>query len=219
MVFSRMFHLRQSILVLALIFSGVCSGCFSNKNKEVTDAPAPPPSAYPTGSSAYGGTGAPASATNPVAGPSTGYPGTSAPQAPAAPAPFQLREGEQLVIHQITSGESLSSIASKYNTSISRIQSANGMTDTKIFAGKTLQVPTAAMVPDLAMNQPGASAPSYQGQSAQGVTAPMVPQSPQAPVNPASTSYSRQGGVQASTPPGGSFPTPTFQGSQIQFSN
>lgn len=214
-----MFHLRQLILVLSLIFTGVCSGCFSNKNKEVADAPAPPPSSYPTGSSAYGDSGAPASATNPVAGPSTGYPGTSAPQAPAVPAPFQLREGEQLVVHQITSGESLSSIASKYNTSISRIQSANGMTDTKIFAGKTLKVPTAAMVPDLAMNQSGGSAPSYQGQSAQGVSAPMVPQGQPAPVNPAATSYSGQGGIPAPTPPSGSFPTPTFQGSQIQFSN
>jgi len=216
-----MFLSRQSNLVLAAIFTGLfSSGCFSNKNKDVAaDAPAPPPSAYPTGTAAYSNAGAPVSGTNPVAGPSTGYPATGAPQAPAAPAPFQLREGEQLVSHQITSGESLSSIAAKYNTSISRIQSANGMTDSKIFAGKTLQVPTSAMVPDLAMNQAGGASPSYQGQSPQSMPAPVVPQGQQAPVNPASTSYSRAGGIPAPTPPSGAFPTPTFQGSQIQFSN
>lgn len=217
-----MFLSRQSILVLAALFTGLfSSGCFSNKNKEVAaDAPAPPPSAYPTGTAAYSNAGSPVSGTNPVAGPSTGYPAAgAAPQAPAAPAPFQLREGEQLVSHQITSGESLSSIAAKYNTSISRIQSANGMTDSKIFAGKTLQVPTSAMVPDLAMNQAAGASPSYQGQSTQGISAPVVPQGQQAPVNPASTSYSRAGGTPAPTSPSGSFPTPTFQGSQIQFSN
>jgi len=211
---------RQAILLITALFTGLCTGgCFSNKNKEVADAPAPPPSAYPTGTSAYSSSGGTASATNPVAGSAAGYTGAGSAQAPSAPAPFQLREGEQLVTHQITSGETLSSIAAKYNTSINRIQSANGMTDSKIFAGKTLQVPTSAMVPNLAMNKPVGSGSPYEVSASQNPSAPAVPQSQQVPVNPASTSYPPQGGGPAPAQPGGSFPTPSFQGSQIQFSN
>lgn len=216
-----MFPPRQVALFFTALLTGLfTSGCFSTKNKEVADAPAPPPSAYPTGTAAYSNSGGADSATNPVAGSPSGYSATGSAQAPSAPAPFQLREGEQLVTHQITSGESLSSIAAKYNTSISRIQSANGMTDSKIYAGKSLQVPTSAMVPNLAMNQSVGSNAPYQMPASQGQSAPTVPQSQHAPVNPASTSYPPQGAIPAPTQPAsGSFPTPSFQGSQIQFSN
>jgi LysM repeat protein len=168
------------------ISAGIFSvGCFSNKNKDVAETgAAPPPSAYPTGSSDYpgaagtaGGAGATsASAPAPPAPTSNATNGATA--AAAAPAPFSLREGEQLVPHAIVSGDSLSSIAGKYNSSISRIQAANGMTNTKIIAGKTLQVPTSALPSNLAMNTaPGALAPTGAGAgfAAPSYTAPGAP--------------------------------------------
>jgi LysM repeat protein len=175
-----------------------------------------------------------------------------------APAPFSLREGEQLVPHQIQSGENLSNIAAKYNSSISRIQAANGMTDTKIFAGKTLQIPTSAppaplaqasglsqaplggaysgaatapVAPTYSAASSGAypsavappsvpsvpTAPAYPSAAGAtgGISAPPVPQTTGSlPGYPASTSYPRT--APTSSP---SFPTPSFEGSRVQFSN
>lgn len=192
------------VLVSGTVASMFLTGCFGNKNQDVATAPAPPPAAYPDTSAANGlaGSSAPAA--------SVSYPfvpaAPSAPAAPGVPAPFSLREGEQLVQHQIQSGENLSSIAAKYNSSISRIQAANGMTDTKIFAGKSLQVPTSAPPVNLAQNQtgaypgtispaPAAVAPSYptapvgaypSTTGAPGVPAPVVPTAP-APSYPGSS--------------------------------
>lgn len=247
----------------AVVMASMSVGCFTTKKDEVADAPPPPPAAYPDTSGAlYGGSttapgavpGIPSNATNATVA------ATNRTPSPApAPAPFSLREGEQLVPHQIQSGENLSSIAAKYNSSISRIQAANGMTDTKIFAGKTLQVPTSAPPTNLAQSPapataplggayPGAApapvapthapapsgaypstmsppaaptvptAPAYPSAASGGgaIAAPPVPQAGGSlPGYPASTSYPRT----TPTAPSPSFPTPSFEGSRVQFSN
>jgi LysM repeat protein len=153
------------------------AGCFSNKNKDVAEnVAAPPPAAYPTSPGSYSNNtsaGASGAAPAPVPVVPSGNATYGATAAASAPEPFALREGEQLVPHTIVSGDSLSSIAGNYNSSISRIQAANGMKDTKIFAGKTLQVPTSAPPSNLAMNSaPAAMAPAG---GAMGYTAPAAP--------------------------------------------
>lgn len=189
------------------ISAGIFSvGCFSNKNKDVAEnVAAPPPSAYPQSPGSYSNA-APGGATGAAPAPAPVVPSGNATSgatvAASAPEPFALREGEQLVPHTIVSGDSLSSIAGKYNSSISRIQAANGMKDTKIFAGKTLQVPTSAPPSNLAMNSAstgmapaaggtGYSAPSFPGSAApapatgaypSAVAPPSAPTAPSAPV-------------------------------------
>ena len=203
-------------LALTCGFGLFSVGCLSKKNEEVSAEAAPPPSAYPSDPVGYGDTtGAPA-----PGGPA----GTSVRAAtPPQPAPFELRDNEELVIHLIVSGESLSSISGKYNSSISRIMAANGMADTKIYAGKSLQVPIVKSS-QVAMNgapRPSTSAPAYGSPApAPGLSNPSVPAPPtnygapsSAPVypgttvDPSSTSYPRQ---TIPTAPAGSFPTPSF---------
>ena len=216
-------------------------GCFTNKSKEVAETgAAPPPSAYPSSPTANPNGAAPA----PGSGSTTSSSSTASATNPAAaPAPFQLREGEQLVPHVIVSGDSLTSIAAKYNSSIGRIVSANGMADAKakIFAGKTLQVPTSAPPANLAMNAASSSAPAppaggapytaapatiappgpvYPSAMAPPVpTVPSVPTVPTVPGNPAATSFPREGAIVPPTQPGVSPTVPSFQGSRIQFGN
>jgi LysM repeat protein len=258
-----MFKGKESFgMIGAIAMASVSVGCIGNKNKEVADAPPPPPAAYPDTSGplagAAHGTVAPG-AVSPVPSMASNA-ATNRASAPA-PAPFSLREGEQLVPHQIQSGENLSNIAAKYNSSISRIQAANGMTDTKIFAGKTLQIPTSAppaplaqasglsqaplggaysgaatapvapVAPTYSAASSGAypsavappsvpsvpTAPAYPSAAGAtgGISAPPVPQTTGSlPGYPASTSYPRT--APTSSP---SFPTPSFEGSRVQFSN
>lgn len=163
------------------ITTGIFSvGCFSNKNKDVADnAAPPPPAAYPDSSGSYANTATVAGSAAPSipAAPTVGSDQAATAGSPAsAPAPFALREGEQLVPHNIVSGDSLSSIAGKYNTSIGRIQAANGMTDTRIYAGKMLQVPTMMASSPLAMNAtapaPGGGSPENTARSYPGTPPP-----------------------------------------------
>ncbi len=44
-------------------------------------------------------------------------------------------------MHKIKNGESLSSISKKYGVSIAELKRANGMTNDKLRAGKTLKIP------------------------------------------------------------------------------
>ena len=44
-------------------------------------------------------------------------------------------------VHKIKNGESLSSISKKYGVSIAELKRANGMTNDKLRAGKTLKIP------------------------------------------------------------------------------
>lgn len=231
-------------------------GCFGNKNKDVAvNAPAPPPAAYPDTSAAMaaatGGSAPAAQVPSNAAMAATNRPSTA-----PAPAPFSLRQGEQLVPHQVQSGENLSSIATKYNTSVGRIQSANGMTDTRIFAGKTIQVPTSAPPTNLAQSAPAPSGGLY-GSAAPTPPAPTAPTysaasagaypgttaAPSAPAAPAYPSISSSNGAisappvpsaaPSAVPPGypattsyprtaptaPAYPTPSFEGSRVQFSN
>ncbi len=229
----------------------LAAGCFGNKNKDVAvNAPAPPPAAYPDTSAAMGAaTGGAMSAPAAPSAPSNAMmAATNRPSAAQAPAPFSLREGEQLVPHQVQSGENLSSIATRYNTSVSRIQSANGMTDTKIYAGKSIQVPTSAPPANL-----GQGAAAASGAAPYGSVAPVastIPTqapvatgaypgttsapAPSAPVYPSISSSSGAisappvpTGAVSAVPPGypattsypRTAPTPSFEGSRVQFSN
>lgn len=112
---------------------GFVAGCANSQKPASADLPPASPSAYPAGSEA----------------PQTDYvvydTAQSEPEAaPPAPsfAPFELRDGERLATYKAVSGDSLSRIASKFDTSVKRIQSANGLTNTVIFAGKTYKIPT-----------------------------------------------------------------------------
>ncbi len=229
-----------------LLSSALLVGCFSNKKDQAAGpAESPPPAAYPESDAA--------GYSNPNAAPPAAMalaPYQTAAAAPK-PEPFTLRSDEELVNHRIESGENLSVIASRYNASIRRIQAANGMSGTTIYAGKTIQVPTrktsgiaansSASTPPAApasassaSGRFGASSapPAYQGpaggdylsnnNSPAGtiVTPPLA-----AKPDPASTSYPR-----ATTPPipatppqppvpSDNFPTPSFGGSRIQFSD
>lgn len=221
-------------MIGAIAMASVSVGCIGTKNQEVADAPPPPPAAYPDTSGALGGasqlpTGNGSVPMVPAMSPNTAT--TSSGVSAVAPSPFTLREGEQLVPHQIQSGESLSSIAAKYNSSVSRIQAANEMTDTKIFAGKTLQVPTSAPPAHLGQSSAAAPAPiggSYPG-AASGPVAPTyaaaasgsyppsmappilpsTPGVPASPTSPAGSTYPSTAGTGAISAP----PVPQVSGS------
>jgi LysM repeat protein len=230
--------IRAGFCGMVTLLVAICqTSCLTSKNKDVAQTEAaPPPAAYPesNGAVAYG---APPSAAPTGAAPSPYGAGATASAPASAPAPFSLRNGEQLVDHTIQPGESLSSIAGKYQSSINRIQSANGMTDTKIFAGKTIKVPTMGGAASLtgSGNQAsppvgggyGSPAPTQAGYGSQvsagsGYSAasapPVVPSAnpygapSTAPSNPAATSYSRGSSS--------GFPTPSYGGGGgVEFSN
>lgn len=143
-------------LTSGLVLSLGSVGCVGNKNKDVAETPlaAPPAAAYPDspGYPDSSGNPSPAVAAN-------DYTATNASSPAANSVTFQLRAGEQLITHSIKRGDTLSGIATQYNSSQSRIMAANGMTSTKIIAGETLRVPTSAPPTDVAMNGAGAGAP------------------------------------------------------------
>lgn len=231
--------------LLGLLFvSSFSASCGSRKSDEVAvEAASPPPAAYPTTPEGYADSYSTGSSASPTSSPSS-MPSAPTPEPPS----FQLRAGETMVSYRIESGDNLSAIATKYNTSVSRIQAANGMSDTKIFAGKTLQIPTAAP-PGLAMNASTASAagsysgarnsygsgsaptaPSSVGSYPSTASAPSYPSTttsaPSYPSttssSPASTSYPRVDSPPVPPQPqqaAGAFPTPNFGGGGgIQFS-
>lgn len=205
-------------------------GCFGNKNKDVAESALqpPPPAAYPDSSSMAEGSGSAPGAVPSAPSPATVAATNRVPAAPAAPAPFELREGETLVPYQIQTGDNLSNIAAKHNSSIGRIMSANGMTDSKIFAGKTLQIPTSAPPTNLAQNGatapavasgaydgapatvPTDTAPSTGGAYPGTTTAPTVPSLPTTPSVPTTPGVSSPGAgaiAPPPLPPGASAPT------------
>lgn len=235
------FFLRVSALLLS---TSLFVGCLSRKKDQATGpVESPPPAAYPESEAAYADTNSPPPATPPA-------PYQTA--AASEPEPFELRPDEELVSHRIESGENLSVIASKYNSSIRRIQAANGMSGTTIYAGKTIQVPAkkaaglaTASSPSIAPAPPvtpstpapatsaggrfGASAPpAYHGPaggdyvSNNTTSGAIAPPPVEAKPDPAATSYPRVTSPTApATPPvpEESFPTPSFGGSRIQFSD
>lgn len=220
---------------LALVaVSGLSVGCLSNKKEaEVTEAEAPPPAAYPSSPDGYAET----SPSGPVPPPSNYGPEP----ATVRPAEFKLRDGETLVTYTIEPGDTLGKIATTYNTSYSRIMAANGMTSDRIYAGKTLQIPTSAP-PGFAMNSdaptPPAAASSsggrYYGAGSVGTspstgsysttpsTAPSYSGTTQTAPSPASTSYPPVAAPPIppqTQQPAGSFPQPNFgSGTGVQFS-
>jgi len=196
-----MFIGRLSISLTLIFGAGIfSSGCLSKKRGEVAEAVVAPPASYPTGPAGYGSV---------AVAPVPEYVSAASP-VPAIPAPFELGANEELVTHLIVSGESLSSIAGSYNSSISRIMSANAMSDTLIYAGKPIQVPvektprvsiTNGQGPATSMTPNGSPASAPLGQ------APSAPDKPSRTVDPASTSYPRQ---TVPVAPVRAFPTPSF---------
>lgn len=215
-------------LTSGLVFALGTVGCVSNKKKDVAETPveAPPAAAYPDSPTTYPDSSGSASSGHDYAATNSASSAPApAPSAPNTPV-FQLRAGEQLITHSIERGDTLGGIASHYNSSQSRIMAANGMTSTKIIAGKTLQVPTSAPPADLAMNGAGAGAGTTPASSgsypapasaspysrAGSYSAPSAsPYSPPAPVAPAPvtppTTYGS--GSYGSSTTGGSYPSPT----------
>lgn len=66
---------------------------------------------------------------------SSAAPAATTTAAPTASAPTGFK------IHEVKSGDTLSSLATKYGTTIKAIQTANGMTDTRIKVGQKLKIP------------------------------------------------------------------------------
>jgi LysM repeat protein len=217
-------------LTSGLVFALGTVSCVGNKNKDVAETPvaAPPAAAYPDSSTDYpnsSGNSSSSSANDYAATNSSSAP-QSAPSAPSASV-FDLRAGEQLIDHTIKRGDTLGGLATHYNSSQSRIMAANGMTSTKIYAGKNIKIPTSAPPPGLAMNGAGAgaapsttartgsypsSAPASPYSRLGSYSAPSSsPYSPPVPVAPApvapSTSYGS--GSYGSSTTGGSYPSPT----------
>lgn len=171
--------LKASCILLITTFS---VGCLSRKKDKTaaTPAEAPPAAAYPDGAAAAyaDSTMAPPPPTEPA-------PYQRAAAAERKPEPFTLRADEELVTHEIKSGENLSVIASKYDSSIRRIQAANGMTNTKIYAGKTLQVPvrkTSGIATRGSAPSPPSVAPAPPTNSLSGGRFGAAPAAPSAPV-------------------------------------
>lgn len=196
-----MFIGRLSISVTLTFGVGLfSSSCLSKKNGELAEAVVAPPASYPSGPAGYGSL---------AVAPVSEYVSVASP-VPAIPASFELGANEEIVTHLIVSGESLSSIAGRYNSSVSRIMSANAMSDTLIYAGKPIQVPVEktprvsiinGQGPATSVTSYGSPAPAPLGQ------APAAPDKPTTTVDPASTSYPRQ---TVPIAPVGAFPTPSF---------
>jgi LysM repeat protein len=129
--------LAGKFFVLALIPVFFGSGCKSS-NQASASLPASTPAAYPSNLAATPAEGSIFAADENKIVDLTGPDKPSAPK----PKPFVLREGETLASHKVTSGDNLSKLASKYGTSISRIQAANNLTGTVIITGKTYKIPT-----------------------------------------------------------------------------
>ncbi|MBI9076022.1 MAG: LysM peptidoglycan-binding domain-containing protein [Desulfatibacillum sp.] len=64
------------------------------------------------------------------------------------------------VLHRIRSGETLSTIARKYGSSVTKIKQVNSLHNTRIVAGKTLKVPIGRGYSAPAETQPAASKPA-----------------------------------------------------------
>lgn len=57
-------------------------------------------------------------------------------------APLLAKQPDQnIVIHRVKSGDTLGGLASKYNSGVKLIQKANGMTNTSLRVGRTLNIP------------------------------------------------------------------------------
>jgi len=81
--------------------------------------------------------------------------------------PGQWRYDEQLPdkIHRIASGDSLSTIARRYGTTVSRLMSLNGMRNHKIRAGKTLILPGSLAAGSGVASQSSVTASAGNGQA------------------------------------------------------
>jgi len=101
-------------------------------------------------------------------------PGTAAQQAAA---PSQLPPPSAATSYQVVSGDTLSSIARRHNTSVAALQRANGLSSDTLQIGQSLLIPSAAAPPGEV-----AASPPY--------PAPTSPQPSPAPASqPSSTSF------------------------------
>ncbi|MEO0416643.1 MAG: LysM peptidoglycan-binding domain-containing protein [Verrucomicrobiota bacterium] len=140
------FHSHNTLLFAAACTAAavLCSCQGRNKNQQAATEPA---AAAP--SAAYPDSPALAQVDDSVStapAPSSSYSAPPAPSKPSIPKitkpSFTLNAGEELISYKVQSGDTLSAIASKYNTTVTRIQAANGLKSTKILAGKTYKIPT-----------------------------------------------------------------------------
>lgn len=144
-------------------------------------------------------------------------PATTAAAAPAAPEPFTLKAGEQLVPHTVVKGDSLWELAQKYNTRVSRIKSANNLQSDMIVEGRTLKIPTTAAAPAApaaTVPAPAAAAPTMAPAPAATTPTP-APVTP-APVAPAPVQPATPAPAPAPSQPSLNFGTPATGGSGLQ---
>ena len=109
-------------MAIAAVFALAATGCFNQKDEYIA------PSVTGDAATAESVTGEMAS--------------QGGAQAPAAPEPFSLADGEQLLDYRVNKGDSLWELAQRFHTKVSRIQSANAMTGDTIIAGQKIKIPT-----------------------------------------------------------------------------
>lgn len=90
---------------------------------------------------------APPAAVGPTDANAATAPAAGEPAQPAAPEPFALADGEQLVNYRVQKGDSLWKLAQQFDTRVSRIQSANSMTGETIIEGQNIKIPTKSGAP------------------------------------------------------------------------
>lgn len=132
----------KSVSLLALLPAAALVSCTPTQQPDVYDQPANAnpygvPGADPYGSAGtnddYGSTPyQPVQPVNPA--PAYNPPAYN----PPAVAPVAPGVGTS---HVVVSGDSLWGLSRKYNTTVEAIQAANGLTDTVIRTGQTLQIP------------------------------------------------------------------------------
>lgn len=135
---------------------------------------------------------------------------------------FVPRQGEQLIEHRVRIGETIYDLAATYNTSVSRIRAANGLSTARASIGDVLQIPTSAPPPGLG------SASGAAGGLSSTTSYPPLPQSPtggfsEAPARSTearaiapsySSSQSPYTGTTAHSPSSGSYASGRYQSTQ-----
>jgi LysM repeat protein len=160
----KIFGIVVGIHVFALILIFANPGCSSTANKPTrpsgdmattpSSTPAPVVGAPSTPSSVYSSTtdssSAPPISFNPDAPASAAASGSSGsratptrPNSAAAilPAPEPARDGPSVTTYTVKSGDNLSTIAKKNNTTVAQLKSANGLKNDSLRLGQKLKIP------------------------------------------------------------------------------
>lgn len=195
--------MRFACSMLLIVFALIGASCTNMQNQASADVPAATPgypasSLFPDGSTSTSEGGYPSSPESSGTESNSSSPSSSE---SSIAEPFVLRDGERLVSYQAQKGDNLWKLAQNYKTSVKRIQSANGLTNSTILAGKTYKIPTRMSSDPVVKKADPQPSPSV-------VSAPPEPPaSPPAPVSkpsPSSSSFSAMPNPTSSFSPGSS---------------